>query len=42
MEACKELLNKLEPIRKEMNNPSWKDLVFEAYQKEVDLCTHYM
>ncbi|XP_012221434.1 xanthine dehydrogenase/oxidase isoform X2 [Linepithema humile] len=42
IQCCKELLNRLEPIKKQMNNPSWKDLVLNAYEKDVDLCARYM
>ncbi|KAL6263816.1 hypothetical protein P5V15_003899 [Pogonomyrmex californicus] len=31
IQACNKILKRLEPIRKEMNNPSWKELVFTAY-----------
>ncbi|XP_036145980.1 xanthine dehydrogenase isoform X2 [Monomorium pharaonis] len=42
IQACKEILKRLEPVRKKMNNPSWKDLVFTAYQQDVDLCARHM
>ncbi|CAL7942348.1 unnamed protein product [Xylocopa violacea] len=42
MTACKELLQRLEPIKKELGNPSWQELVMTAYQKDVDLCARYM
>ncbi|XP_011694377.1 PREDICTED: xanthine dehydrogenase 1-like isoform X1 [Wasmannia auropunctata] len=42
IQACKEILKRLEPIKKLMDNPSWKDIVFSAYQKEIDLSARYM
>ncbi|KOC64413.1 Aldehyde oxidase 2 [Habropoda laboriosa] len=42
MMACKELMKKLEPIKAELKNPTWKDLVFTAHSKDVDLCSRYM
>ncbi|XP_011261213.1 xanthine dehydrogenase/oxidase [Camponotus floridanus] len=42
IQACKELLKRLEPIKKDLKNPSWKELVFAAYLKDVDLCARYM
>ncbi|XP_045773784.1 xanthine dehydrogenase-like [Maniola jurtina] len=38
--CCEELLARLEPIRKQMNNPSWKDLIKEAYKQQIDLQVH--
>ncbi|XP_012273308.1 xanthine dehydrogenase/oxidase [Orussus abietinus] len=40
--ACKELLSRLEPIKKEMKNPTWKELVLAAHLKDVNLCARYM
>lgn len=42
MMACKELLNRLEPIKQELKNPTWQELVMAAYMKDVDLCARYM
>ncbi|XP_011882440.1 PREDICTED: xanthine dehydrogenase-like [Vollenhovia emeryi] len=42
IQACKEILKRLEPIRREMNNPNWQQLVFMAYQRDVDLCARHM
>lgn len=42
MMACKELLRRLEPIKRELENPTWKKLVMAAYMKDVDLCARYM
>lgn len=42
MMACKELVKRLEPIKKELKNPSWQELVFKACLKDVDLCARYM
>ncbi|XP_008544021.1 uncharacterized protein LOC103568824 isoform X1 [Microplitis demolitor] len=40
--ACKELLERLEPIKKELGNPTWKELIFAAHTKNVDLCARSM
>ncbi|CAL1679573.1 unnamed protein product [Lasius platythorax] len=42
IQACKELLKRLEPIKKDLKDPSWKELVLAAYLKDVDLCARYM
>ncbi|XP_076639451.1 xanthine dehydrogenase/oxidase isoform X2 [Colletes latitarsis] len=42
MKACQELLKRLEPIKQELNNPSWQELVMAAYQKDIDLCARHM
>ncbi|KYN35640.1 Xanthine dehydrogenase, partial [Trachymyrmex septentrionalis] len=42
IQACTQILNKLEPIREKMQNPTWKELVFKAYEEDVDLCARYM
>ncbi|XP_075976856.1 uncharacterized protein LOC142977054 [Anticarsia gemmatalis] len=38
--CCEELLERLKPIREEMDNPSWEDLVYAAYNADVDLQVH--
>ncbi|XP_071634820.1 uncharacterized protein [Temnothorax longispinosus] len=42
IQACKQILKRLEPIKKDMKNPSWQELVFTAYLKDVDLCARHM
>ncbi|XP_017888813.1 xanthine dehydrogenase/oxidase-like isoform X2 [Ceratina calcarata] len=43
LQACKELLNRLEPIKQQLGgNPSWQELLMAAYNKNVDLCAQYM
>lgn len=42
IQACKELLKRLEPIKKELKDPSWKELVLTAHLKDVDLCARHM
>lgn len=42
MMACKELLKRLAPIKEELKNPTWQELVMAAYLKDVDLCARYM
>ncbi|CAG4933306.1 unnamed protein product [Parnassius apollo] len=38
--CCEELLKKLEPIRNQMNNPSWDQLIQKAFASDIDLQTH--
>lgn len=38
--ACEELLRRLEPIKKEMDNPTWVELIQKAYASQVDLQAH--
>ncbi|XP_058788820.1 xanthine dehydrogenase/oxidase-like [Phymastichus coffea] len=41
--ACRELLKRLKPIREKLGgNPSWPDLVLEAYNSNIDMCASYM
>ena len=42
MMACKELLRRLEPLKISLKNPTWQELVKEAFQKEIDLCASFM
>lgn len=42
MTACKELLKRMEPVKEELKNPTWLELVMAAYQKDVDLCARYL
>ncbi|XP_069360142.1 uncharacterized protein [Maniola hyperantus] len=39
--CCEQLLARLAPIRNQMNDPSWRDLLQEAYRQQVDLQVHY-
>ncbi|CAB3227927.1 unnamed protein product [Arctia plantaginis] len=38
--ACQELLRRLQPIRDQMNNPTWEELIKKAHTDNVDLQTH--
>uniref|UniRef100_A0A2A4JUF7 FAD-binding PCMH-type domain-containing protein n=1 Tax=Heliothis virescens TaxID=7102 RepID=A0A2A4JUF7_HELVI len=38
--CCENLLERLEPIRKAMNNPTWEVLVKKSYEMSVDLQVH--
>nr|BCT26317.1 aldehyde oxidase [Euura sp. 'Pontania] len=42
MVACKELNQRLAPVKAKMNKPTWKELVLEAHEQDVDLCARYM
>lgn len=38
--CCSQLLKRLEPIRSQMNDPTWEELVKKAFESNVDLQTH--
>ncbi|EZA57182.1 Xanthine dehydrogenase [Ooceraea biroi] len=42
MNACKMILERLEPIKQKLNNPSWQELILKATLENVDLCARYM
>ncbi|KAL0109816.1 hypothetical protein PUN28_013467 [Cardiocondyla obscurior] len=42
IQASKEILKRLEPIKQEMNNPTWQELIAAACQKDIDLCASHM
>lgn len=42
MNACKIILQRLEPIRAKLNKPTWEELVKEAHYSGVDLQASYM
>ncbi|KAG5332847.1 XDH oxidase, partial [Acromyrmex heyeri] len=42
MHACTEILYRLKPIKEKMKNPTWKDLIFTAYEQGIDLCARYI
>ncbi|KAJ8719472.1 hypothetical protein PYW08_011647 [Mythimna loreyi] len=42
MKACEIILERLAPVRKTMDKPSWEDLVQKAYEIGVDLQASYM
>lgn len=39
-QCCEELLKRLAPIKQQMDNPSWKELIKTAFAASVDLQTH--
>lgn len=41
MEACKQLLEKMEPVKAKMKNPTWEELVAKCYDDHVLLTAHY-
>ncbi|XP_018304122.1 xanthine dehydrogenase 1-like [Mycetomoellerius zeteki] len=41
IQACRDILNKLVPIRKKIKDPKWSDLIFKAYEENVDLSSRY-
>lgn len=41
VEACTQILKKLDPIKQKMKNPTWKDLIFKAYEENVNLYARY-
>ncbi|XP_022827043.1 xanthine dehydrogenase-like [Spodoptera litura] len=38
--ACQQLLDRLKPIRDQMDNPTWEELITKAYNDNVDLQAH--
>ncbi|XP_075976974.1 xanthine dehydrogenase/oxidase-like isoform X2 [Anticarsia gemmatalis] len=38
--ACEELMRRLQPIRDQMDNPTWEQLITKAHQDNVDLQSH--
>ncbi|XP_018360424.1 PREDICTED: LOW QUALITY PROTEIN: xanthine dehydrogenase-like [Trachymyrmex cornetzi] len=41
LHACLQIMIRLEPIRNKMKNPTWKELIFKAYELGIDLCASY-
>ncbi|XP_018402593.1 PREDICTED: xanthine dehydrogenase-like [Cyphomyrmex costatus] len=42
IQACTQIVKRLEPIKKKMKNPKWEDIVFKAYQEGINLCERYV
>jgi hypothetical protein len=42
MKACEKLMERLEPVRASMENPTWEALVEKAYFQYVDLVATHM
>ncbi|KAL6263815.1 hypothetical protein P5V15_003898 [Pogonomyrmex californicus] len=42
IQCCKQILKRLEPVKKEMNNASWQELILAAYLKDIDLCARHL
>ncbi|KAG5346431.1 XDH dehydrogenase, partial [Acromyrmex charruanus] len=42
IQACTQILQRLEPIKKKMKNPTWKDLIFKAHEEGVSLYASYI
>ncbi|XP_052742072.1 probable aldehyde oxidase gad-3 [Bicyclus anynana] len=38
--CCEELLRRLEPVRSQLTDPTWEELIKKAYEMEVDLQVH--
>nr|XP_034832953.1 xanthine dehydrogenase 1-like [Maniola hyperantus] len=38
--CCEELLKRLEPVRSQLTNPTWEELIKKAYEMEIDLQVH--
>ncbi|KYN05925.1 Xanthine dehydrogenase, partial [Cyphomyrmex costatus] len=41
IQVCTQILKRLEPIKKKMENPKWQDVIFKAFQEGIDLYTRY-
>uniref|UniRef100_T1JEH9 FAD-binding PCMH-type domain-containing protein n=1 Tax=Strigamia maritima TaxID=126957 RepID=T1JEH9_STRMM len=41
-ECCKILLKRIQPIRDEMENASWDELINACFQKNIDLCARFV
>ncbi|XP_053608460.1 uncharacterized protein LOC128674128 isoform X2 [Plodia interpunctella] len=42
LKACTELLNRLEPIRNELTDPTWEEVIKRAYEKGINLQSNHM
>ncbi|KAJ0176278.1 hypothetical protein K1T71_008452 [Dendrolimus kikuchii] len=42
LRACEALLERLEPVRNELNEPTWEEVIVKAFNKGIDLQSHYM
>ncbi|KAM3962033.1 uncharacterized protein ACR2FA_003925 isoform 2-T2 [Aphomia sociella] len=42
IKACETLNSRLEPIRQELTNPTWEDVIWKASEQLVDLTATYM
>lgn len=38
--CCEELLRRLEPVRNQLTDPTWEELIKKAYEMEIDLQVH--
>ncbi|XP_076451139.1 uncharacterized protein LOC143287015 isoform X2 [Babylonia areolata] len=41
VECCKMLRSRMDPVRQQMDNPSWLDLVTECHNRGLDLTAHH-
>ncbi|XP_069693946.1 uncharacterized protein [Periplaneta americana] len=42
VQCCKVLLERMEPAKKDLKNPTWVEWVQAAYQQNIDLCATHM
>ncbi|XP_013192300.1 uncharacterized protein LOC106136327 isoform X2 [Amyelois transitella] len=42
LKACSELLDRLQPVRNEMTEPTWEEVVRKAYEKGINLQSNHM
>lgn len=42
MIACNEILSRLTPVREKLKNPTWKELIYAAYEENIDLSAKCM
>lgn len=38
--CCEQLLAKLEPVRRQLNNPTWRELIQKSFEMYIDLQAH--
>lgn len=42
IQACNEIMKRLEPVKEKMTNPSWAELVAAGHKQNVELCATHM
>nr|XP_037873009.1 aldehyde oxidase 2 isoform X1 [Bombyx mori] len=42
MKACQIIMDRLKPIKEELNDPKWEDIIKKAFNNDIDLQASYM